>query len=273
LTHNISVVWHTPAIAVVSFSDEARQNQICWAAVDELGQTLRQCTEGGARVLILASAMEGHWFEHAWLQDLSDGVDRKEQTGSGAGWFASLEALTNENVVSIAAISGDCAGGGAELGWACDLRIAEIQARFSQLEVNMGLTTGIGGSSRLARLAGRSIATEMVLTGGAMSASRLYETGAINRLVGKSEALGKALEIAAEVAAKSPEALRGLKNILAVNDNVPLDKALENEQATFQVVVHSKAAIAGMKAVQEQYNRGHSIADVHNYKKGVNSDQ
>jgi enoyl-CoA hydratase/carnithine racemase len=267
LTHNISVVWNTPAIAVVSFSDEARQNQICWAAIDELGQTLADCTKRGARVLILASAMEGHWFEHAWLQDLSDGVDRKKQTGSGAGWFATLEALTNENVVSIAAISGDCAGGGAELGWACDLRIAEAQARFSQLEVNIGLTTGIGGGSRLARLAGRSIAAEMVLTGRAMPASRLYETGAINRLVGKSEALQVALEMAAELTTKSPAALRGLKNILAVNDNVPLDQALENEQATFQAVVHTDEAKAGLKAVQQQYNQGQSIAEVNNYDK------
>ncbi|MEH6569816.1 MAG: enoyl-CoA hydratase/isomerase family protein [Halioglobus sp.] len=267
MTHNIAVVWHTPAIAVVSFCDEARQNQICWAAIDELGETLTECTQRGARVLILASALEGHWMEHAWLQDLSDGVDRKKQTGSGAGWFTSLEALTNENVVSIAAISGDCAGGGAELGWACDLRVAEIQARFSQLEVNIGLTTGIGGSCRLARLAGRSIAAEMVLTGMAMSASRLHETGAINRVVGKSEALAAALEMATDLVAKSPEALRGLKNILAVNDNVPLDQALENEQTTFQAVVKSDEARAAMKAVQQQYNRGHSIAEVNNYEK------
>ena len=42
-------------------------------------------------------------------------------------------------MVSIAAISGDCAGGGAELGWACDLRVASASARFAQMEVPAGV--------------------------------------------------------------------------------------------------------------------------------------
>jgi enoyl-CoA hydratase/carnithine racemase len=254
LTHSLAVDWPGDNIAVLTFSDPQRNNQICWAAIDEIARQLRQCREQGARVVVLASGLAGHWLEHAWLRDLSNGIQGLEQTGSGAGWFTAMEELAHENVVSIAAISGDSSGGGAELGWACDLRIAEAQARFSQPEINMGLTTGIGGCSRLARLAGRTTATEMVLTGRQVSAQRLYDLGAINRVVAAGQSLGTALAMAAELAQKPPLALAGLKQVLAMNDNAPLGEALRHEQEVFQSVVITDAAIAGMQRVQSGYD-------------------
>jgi enoyl-CoA hydratase/carnithine racemase len=259
------VDWQGDGVAVLTFSDPARCNQICWAAIDALAEQLRQCREAGARVLILASGLQGHWLEHAWLRDLANGVQGLAQTGSGAGWFSALEELAHEGVISIAAISGDCSGGGAELGWACDLRIAESQARFAQPEIGMGLTTGIGGSSRLARLAGRATATEMVLTGQPVSAQRLYELGAINRVVATGQSLAAALAMAASLAEKSPAAVAGLKQILERNDRVPLDEALRYEQEVFQSVVVSGVAVAAMESTQSAYDDGCSIAEANRY--------
>lgn len=256
MSHTIDVSWSGDSIAVLTFSDPPRSNQICWAAIDALAEHLQRCRESGARVVILASGLEGHWLEHAWLRDLSNSAQGLEQTGSGAGWFASLNELAHESVVSIAAISGDCSGGGAELGWACDLRIAEVQALFSQPEIAMGLTTGIGGSSRLARLAGLATATEMVLTGKPLSAQRLCDVGAVNRVVATGQALPAALEMAAELVARSPGAIAGLKRILAMNDGVPLNEALRYEQEVFQSIVVTDRAIAGMEKVQAQYDKG-----------------
>jgi enoyl-CoA hydratase/carnithine racemase len=256
MSHTINVDWTGGSIAVVTFSDPLRANQLCWAAIDALGEQLTRCRTSGARVVILASGLAGHWLEHAWLRDLSNGVEGLEQTGTGAGWFSALEALSHEDVISIAAISGSSSGGGAELGWACDLRIAETQANFSQPEITMGLTTGIGGSSRLARLAGRATATEMVLTGRSISAQRLYELGAINRLVPTGQALRVALELAQELAEKSPAASAGLKRILAKNDDAPLLEALRHEQEVFQSVVVTEGARAGMRNAQAAYDSG-----------------
>ena len=254
MDYSLTLDWENDNVAVLTFRDEHRVNQICWAAIDALAEQLRHCREAGARVVILASGLDGHWLEHAWLRDLSNGVNGLAQTGSGAGWFACLEELSHENVISIAAISGDTSGGGAELGWACDLRIAESQTQFSQPEISMGLTTGIGGSSRLARLAGRSTAAEMVLTGASMSAQRLYDLGAINRIVAPGKALTEALGMAAMLAEKSPAALAGLKRILAVNDCAPLDEALRCEQEIFQSVVVTDSAKEGMELAQLKYD-------------------
>lgn len=254
MSHSIALSWPTKTVAVLEFSDTERRNQICWAAVDEIAKQLRQCRESGARVVILTSGLEEHWLEHAWLTDLANGVDGLEQTGTGAGWFEALQELTHPQVITIAAISGDTSGGGAELGWACDLRIAESQATFRQPEINMGLTTGIGGSTRLARLAGRATAAEMVLTGKPQSAQRLYELGAINRVVEPGQALAAALELGAELAAKSPEASAGLKHILSVGDENFLNESLREEQNIFQSIVGSEQARQGMREAQAAYD-------------------
>lgn len=243
------------AVAVVTFSDPARGNQICWAAIDELGEKLQACRESGARVIVLASGLPGHWLEHAWLQDLLDGVQGREQTGSGRGWFTVQEELAHESVISIAAIAGNTSGGGAELGWTCDIRIAEMQAHFCQPEVDMGLTTGIGGCSRLARLAGRATTSDMVLTGNPVSAQRLYDLGAISRLVPEGQAMVAAIELARELERKSPAALVGLKRILEQVTDLPLAEALQQEQTVFQSVVTTDGAVSGMQAVQSGYDK------------------
>jgi len=260
MSHSLQVTWPSDAIAVLTFSDAARGNQLCWAAIDALGDQLKQCRDAGARVVVLASGLAGHWLEHAWLRDLSNGVKGLEQTGSGAGWFTALTELAHESVISIAAISGDCSGGGAELGWACDLRIAESQARFSQPEIDMGLTTGIGGCSRLARLAGRATAAEMVLTGAPVSAQRLHELGAVNRVVPTGDSLAAAVALATALADKSPAAVAGIKRVLAANDALPLDEALRLEQQVFQSVVVSGQARAGMEQVQARYDAEHAAS-------------
>lgn len=265
MTYSVSTHWPFEHVACISFCDSDRRNQICWAAVDELGEELRLARERGARVVVLASALEGHWFEHAWLQDLIDGVEGREQSGPGKGWLCVMKELARESVISIAAISGNSSGGGAEIGWACDLRIAEEQSFFSQPEIAMGLTTGIGGSCRLARLAGRAVATDMVLTGEPVSAARLYQLGAVTRLVERGQALSASLKLAKTLAEKSGDALTGLKKVLDVSDSEPLASALKNEQKVFQSVVSSKEALSGMKHVQMQYDQGTSVAELYNY--------
>ena len=252
-------------VTVLSFRDEKRKNQLCWAAIDELADALQAAREQGSRVVILVSDLSPHWFEHAWLEDLIAGVEGRECTGVGDGWFRALAELSHEAVVSIAAINGDASGGGAELAWACDFRVTERQARFAQIEVNVGLTTGIGGCSRLSRLIGISAATEMVLTGAAFDAVRLMELGGVNRLVKKGEALSCARQLARQLALKPPGALQGLKRVLRRAENLPLEQAMAFEQETFQQVAVSESALAAMKDCQQQYDADQSVAEVHSY--------
>jgi enoyl-CoA hydratase/carnithine racemase len=265
LSHQITIDWPTEHIAVISFQDPQRQNQWCWAAIDEMGEVLGQCRKKGARVLILASSLAGHWYEHAWLQDLCSRLEDKPMTGSGMGWFTTQKELSGQSIISIAAVSGDSSGGGAELGWACDFRVAERQARFSQPEIKIQLTPGIGGCSRLSRLVGTGVAAEMVMTGRPVSADRLFQLGAVNEVVDEGEALSAAIALAESLLENSWTALMSMKATLASGSELPLAAALEQEQSAFQSIVISEEARAGLSRVQARFDNGETIEDVFEY--------
>jgi enoyl-CoA hydratase/carnithine racemase len=253
----------TQRVAVLTLNDPERCNRISWAAVDRLAERLAEVRDGGARVCVLASAVAGHWFEHACLRDLRGMVTGDAMSGSGVGWFLAQQELTSPQMISIAAISGDCSGGGAELGWACDLRVAEEAVRFSQPEILMDLSTGIGGTARLSHLIGRTATAEMVLDGSQVSARRMYELGGINRVVSAGQARTVAIEWAGRLATRSPMAVAALKQVLGAVETLPLDRALEREQELFQEVVRSPGGVAGIERVAARLDAGEGMRDVY----------
>jgi enoyl-CoA hydratase/carnithine racemase len=250
-------------VALVTLSDPQRGNFASWAAVGGLAAALRAAREGGARVSVLASGLEGHWLEHAWLPDLWSTLEGRPTSGDPAAWFHALQEIGRTPVVTIAAISGDCSGGGAELGWACDLRIAEEQARFGQPEVMIGVATGIGGTCRVARLIGRTAAAELVLDGAPMTAQRIYELGGVNRVVPRGRAVPVALEWASRLADRPPAALATLKQMLVDADERHLSDALAHEQKLFQGLVAKPEARDGMRRTQARFDAGETPRTVY----------
>jgi enoyl-CoA hydratase/carnithine racemase len=250
-------------VALVTLSLEDFGGHVSWSAAAALGTALREAREGGVRVAVLASDNEGHWYEHAWLPDLCNMIDGRPTSADASGWFEALTEITATHVVSIAAISGDCSGGGAEIGWACDLRVAEEQAMFRQPEVMLGIGTGIGGTSRLARLIGRTVTAEMVLDGAPVSARRIYELGGLNRVVAQGQAIETSVAWASRLADRPPAALATLKQMMIDNDNLSLAKALANEQELFQKVARTKEAMEIMQTTQARLDAGESIRKVY----------
>lgn len=250
-------------VALVTMDLERTGGFVSWEGVGALADALEEARHGGARVSVVASAFNGHWLEHAWLTDLSNTVAGEPTSGDAAGWQRALNELAGTTVVTIAAVTGDCSGGGAELGWACDLRIAEEQALFRQPEVMLGLATGIGGTSRLARLIGRTATAELVLDGAPMTAQRIYELGGVNRVVPSGTGVDAALSWAARLAERPPPALATLKQLLIDNDDLSLTAALEREQQLFGATVVSRAGREGMAAAQERFDAGESIRDLY----------
>ena len=250
-------------VALVTMSNPAINNHGSWFGIGQLAAAMKDAREAGARVTVLASGVPGHWFEHAWLQDLADAMEGKPTTGSGSAWAGALYEIGKTHVVTIAAVSGDCSGGGAELGWACDLRIAEEQALFAQPEIQIALTTGVGGTSRLARIIGRTATAEMVMLGRPMTAQRIFELGGVNEVVPAGKAVEAALQWASRLADRPAKALATLKQILIDNDDMNLTDALANEQRLFQTVATTPEAKQTMRRIQARFNAGETIRDVY----------
>lgn len=250
----VRLEWDREGVAIITVSGPP-PNPSTFESTAQLADRLEEAREGGARVVVLASDVEGHWLGHASLRDLT-GLLRGVAVGDGGGFFRASDELSKRGVVSIAAISGDCAGGGSELGWACDLRIAEEGAHFSQMEILAGLIPGLGGIARLSRLIGRTATSEIVLDGAQVPAQRLYELGAINRVVAKGRAREAALEWARRLADRPADALAMAKRVLAESDELPLTESLANEQRRFQKIAGTPEALALMDEIQAQYDAG-----------------
>lgn len=109
----------------------------------------------------------------------------------------------------IAAIHGNCLGGGLQLALGADLRIATPDARLSVMEVKWGLIPDMSITQTLPRLVGLDVAKELTFTGRLFSGEEALALGVVTRLAG--DPLLAAQELAAEIAARSPDATRGAK--------------------------------------------------------------
>lgn len=259
----VKLEWPREGVAIVTLTERTPGGNLSWKGVSELQSALAEAREKGARVSVVASGLNGHFFEHAYLQDLLNMFAGKPTTGDAGGWFGSLKELSRTPVVTIAAIAGNTSGGGCELGWACDLRIAEEGVLFSQPEVIIGVGTGIGGTSRLVQLVGRTVASEMVLTGLPLTAERLYALGAVNRVVPKGKALAVALEIASHMATLPAPALAGMKRMLYEQEDLHLTAAINNDQKISQTLFVDTVATDNMKRIQARFDAGEPLPKVY----------
>lgn len=107
----------------------------------------------------------------------------------------------------IAAIHGPAMGGGAEIAWACDIRIASSQAIFAQPEVSLGFNLGWGGSQRLPYLIGRGRAMEFMLTTKPINSAKALEWGLVNQVVEPEHLMEEALKMAEKIASHSQQAV------------------------------------------------------------------
>lgn len=111
----------------------------------------------------------------------------------------------------IAAVNGYALGGGCEIAMACDIRLCSENAKFGQLEINLGIMPGWGGTQRLVRICGPSFAHELLYTGRMADAEEALRWGLVSATYPKEELVPKAQEMAALIAAKSRAALRNIK--------------------------------------------------------------
>ena len=115
----------------------------------------------------------------------------------------------------VAAINGFALGGGCELAMACHLRVASVNAKFGQPEVNLGIIAGYGGTQRLVQLIGKTKATELLLTGDMLSADEALQLGLLNYVTGHGDELQKAVELIEKISQKGPVAVA--KTLAAIN--------------------------------------------------------
>ena len=148
----------------------------------------------------------------------------------------------------IAAVGGFALGGGCELAMLCDFIIASEDAQFGQPEVKLGILPGIGGSQRMTRAIGKSLAMDLILTGRTIGAAEAKAVGLVARVVPSTDLLQVALEAAHTIAGYNAPAVRMAKEAVNRAFEGPLSEGLRHERLLFQAAFATEGQKEGMNA-------------------------
>jgi enoyl-CoA hydratase/carnithine racemase len=224
-----------------------------WAQVEA---ALDELMADDPRVVVLASALEGYFVAHGSLDRIIDFFSGRPPPGDPGAQQRVMRQLDRGPTVSIAAVDGQAWGGGAELCWACDLRVASDRATFAQPEVNIGLTPGWGGVSKVAHLAGEAAALRLALDGRPIGGEEAHRLGLVHRLVPSGHALAAAIEWATWLAGRPPWALAANKQLVKDIRGLPLRDALRKELETFAECAVQPGALDLVRQAQGRYDDG-----------------
>lgn len=186
------------------------------------------------------------------------GADIKEMSEASAVEMLKRDMIGNFDAIQkvtkpvIAAVSGWCLGGGNELAMSCDMIVASETARFGQPEINLGVIPGAGGTQRLTRAVGKALAMEMVLNNRTLTASEALHYGLVNRVVPVERYLQEALELATEIAARAPLAVRMGKEAVNHAFETTLAEGMADERRAFYFLFASQDQKEGMAAFTEK---------------------
>ncbi len=240
------------AVVVLTINRPKVLNALNTQTIDELRRVVLDLKHDKlVRAVIITGAGEKSFVAGADINELAvqTPAQGKEHALRGQHVFDLIE---NMGKPVVAAINGYALGGGCELAMACTVRLASETARLGQPEINLGIIPGYGGTQRLARLVGKGVALELLLTGRQVTAQEAMQIGLVNRVVPPADLMAEAKRLAMDLSTKAPFAVQYI--VEAVNRGLeqPFDKAQFLEATLFGLVASTKDMREGTAAFLEK---------------------
>ncbi len=164
------------------------------------------------------------------------------------GLHSWIEAIRTFPKPVIAAVEGAAAGAGFSLALACDLIVAADDAVFVMAYSSVALSPDGGATWSLAHTLPRQLASELLLCGERISATRLHELGVVNRVTASGTAMEAALVLAEKINGRAPNALASIKELLNDAGAASLNVQLASERDHFVRNLHHANAGIGIAA-------------------------
>ncbi len=239
-------------IGYITFNRPKVLNALNRRTMEELDDLLASAYEDNdVRALILTGAGEKAFVAGADINELAQRtpVDGKEFSLFGQRVLHRFETLGKP---SIAAINGFALGGGCEMALACTMRVASKTAKLGQPEVKLGILPGYGGSQRLARLCGKGIAHELILSGEMISADEALRIGLVNRVVEPADLIPAAEALARKIIANGPLAVKFSMEAIERGMEMPQEEGLFLEATLFGLCCATEDMREGTRAFLEK---------------------
>lgn len=228
-------------------------NAYDWQMLKDLAEAVRQVREDSAvRVAVIRSALPRFFCSGADIATLKDS-DRAQFANFLTVAHETVDMITRTPKIFIAAIAGHCLGGGLELALCCDFRFASIgKYRIGLAEVNLGLSPGMGGTQRLARLIPKSRALHMMVTGEPVGPEEALQLGIVDRIFTEDKFQEELMTYAARLASGPTMAQGYIKLSVNLGLETSLSEGLAIERAHQNQLFASEDVAEGLKAFLEK---------------------
>ncbi|WP_409159773.1 enoyl-CoA hydratase/isomerase family protein [Pectobacterium sp. B2J-2] len=237
------------AVAIVTLNRAAKYNALTAGMLDALISTLKHLDQQPEiRAIVLLGTPRA----------FSAGADTGTLAAASStelwrsGFSEKWDQIAGIEKPLIAAVSGYALGGGLELALLCDMVIADGSAQLGLPESHIGIIPGAGGTQRLVRAVGKSLAMEMLLAGRRISAEEARQAGLISQIVPAGELETRALTLAKQIAQAAPLAVLMIKKAVNASYEMPLSAGVAYERALSALIADSDDRAIGLAAFKNK---------------------
>ena len=252
MSDSLLLIRDDASVRTIAVNRPDKLNALNAATLDALDAAFADAAADAAvRVMVLTGAGPKSFVAGADIAEMNGLTPAQGRDFSlrGTRMMRRVEKLSKP---VIAMVNGFAFGGGLELAMCCHLRIAADTAKVGQPEINLGLIPGFGGTQRLLRLCGRAATLELCLTGAPITAERALQLGVVNRVVPAADLESETMQLAAQLAASAPLALRGILDCVNVGGECGIEEGLEYESVQFGLTFASDDMREGTSAFLEK---------------------
>jgi enoyl-CoA hydratase len=252
LEYQVSATAAGHKIGVIRIARPEALNALNGDVMTELGALLRDLTsKSEIRAAILTGAGERSFVAGADIKEMENltPAQARELSVRGQATFQNLEDLP---FPVIAVLNGFALGGGLELALSCDFILASAKCKWGLPEVTLGLIPGYGGTQRLARNVGRSLARRIAMSGEMFTAQQGYEWGLFAQVLEPGDLMPTAEKLAGVLASRAPLAMAWVKAAVNQGSDRTLADGLRLEADLFARTFESSDRTEGIKAFIEK---------------------
>uniref|UniRef100_A0A8I3PTP5 Enoyl-CoA hydratase, mitochondrial n=1 Tax=Canis lupus familiaris TaxID=9615 RepID=A0A8I3PTP5_CANLF len=236
-------------VGLIQLNRPKALNALCNGLMMELNQALEAFEKDPAVGAIVLTGGEKAFAAGA---DIKEMQNQTFQDCYSSKFLSHWDQLAQVKKPVIAAVNGYALGGGCELAMMCDIIYAGEKAQFAQPEILLGTIPGAGGTQRLTRAVGKSLAMEMVLTGDRISAQDAKQAGLVSKIFPVETLVEEAIRCAEKIASNSKIVTAMAKESVNAAFEMTLTEGNRLEKKLFYATFATEDRKEGMTAFVEK---------------------